>query len=246
VIIKYVSDLHLEFGPFKPEKFSGDVLILAGDITTRCNPEHLEWIANQNFEHIVYIFGNHEYYHGSIEVVEEETREYFVRFPHVHVLQNESVIIEGISFHGCTLWTDFYGHHPLSMLYAEQAMSDFRIIMYDDYSRPFLPKDSVDKFYKSMDFLRNNVKQGDFVITHHAPTRRSISPRFKGDPLNPAFVNNLDNEIATMKPDYWIHGHTHSGFRYDCHDTKVLCNPRGYHGFEEVDDFKASQNILVY
>ncbi len=246
MIIKYVSDLHLEFGPFNPKHFSGDVLILAGDITTRCNLEHFEWIANQDFEHIIYVFGNHEYYHGSIEGVEEETRDYFMNHPHVHVLQNESVMLEGIRFHGCTLWTDFYGENPHSMLYAERGMSDFLVISHNDYAWAFLPQDAVKKFHESVEFLKQNVKQGDFVITHHAPTQQSISPRFIGNPLNPAFVNNLDDVIAELKPDYWIHGHTHSGFRYDCHDTKVLCNPRGYYGVEEVDEFKASQNIIVY
>lgn len=243
--IKHISDLHLEFGGFNPKNFTGDILILAGDITTRCNPDHLLWIANLPFKHIILIFGNHEYYHGSMEIVEAETREFFAKYPHVHVLQNESITVEGITFHGTTLWTNFYEGLPDAMLAAAAGMADFHVIFYDNFSRLFQPYNSITLFEQAVDFLQRNVKPGDMVITHHAPSLMSIAPFFKGNPLNPAFVSNLDPLIKELKPDYWFHGHTHSHFKYDCHNTRILCNPRGYNGHEKIDNFCANSTILI-
>jgi len=37
----------------------------------------------------------------------------------------------------------------------------------------------------------------------------------------------------------WIHGHTHESFDYMVGDTRIVCNPRGYIGYEQcADDFK--------
>jgi hypothetical protein len=30
----------------------------------------------------------------------------------------------------------------------------------------------------------------------------------------------------------WTHGHTHDEFKYTIGETTVVCNPRGYHGYE--------------
>jgi hypothetical protein len=37
----------------------------------------------------------------------------------------------------------------------------------------------------------------------------------------------------------WTHGHTHEEFDYMIGDTRVVCNPRGYIGYEELaNNFK--------
>ena len=66
------------------------------------------------------------------------------------------------------------------------------------------------------------------VITHHAPTPRSVAPRFEGDPCNAAFASDLEGVIAHYQPPLWIHGHMHNRVDVALGETRVLCNPAGY------------------
>ena len=68
------------------------------------------------------------------------------------------------------------------------------------------------------------------VVTHHAPHPMSIAPKYRGDPITPAFVSDLSAVIERHQPNLWIHGHTHASFDYVVPGTKtrVVCNPRGY------------------
>jgi len=72
------------------------------------------------------------------------------------------------------------------------------------------------------------------VVTHHLPHHLSVSPKFAGDALNPAFVSNLPAVLLTQA-GLWIHGHTHSSALYCVRRGKanamVVCNPRGYPSF---------------
>ena len=66
------------------------------------------------------------------------------------------------------------------------------------------------------------------VVTHHAPSPRSIPPHHAGNPLNAAFVSNLDGLIERARVPLWIHGHTHHNVDYVVGSTRVLSNQRGY------------------
>jgi hypothetical protein len=66
------------------------------------------------------------------------------------------------------------------------------------------------------------------VITHHAPSPKSIHPRFEGSPLNACFVSDAERLLDGRRARLWIHGHTHDSFDYEVNGTRVLCNPRGY------------------
>jgi hypothetical protein len=75
------------------------------------------------------------------------------------------------------------------------------------------------------------------VITHHAPTPRSVHPRFADSPVSAAFVS--DCTALMGRAALWIHGHTHDSFDYVVDGTRVICNPRGYcpKGVKENPDF---------
>ena len=66
------------------------------------------------------------------------------------------------------------------------------------------------------------------VVTHHAPSMRSIAARYAEDPVSAAFGSNLNDLVA--KANLWIHGHTHTAFRYQIGgripSRGVVCNPR--------------------
>ena len=66
------------------------------------------------------------------------------------------------------------------------------------------------------------------VITHHAPTARSVGLHFQGHPLNAGFASNLEHIIRRYQPALWIHGHMHDAVDLQIGATRVLCNPAGY------------------
>ncbi len=63
-------------------------------------------------------------------------------------------------------------------------------------------------------------------MTHHAPHRLSVEPRFSNDLLTGAFASDLTRLLGKSK--FWIHGHMHSSSRYNLNGTEVVSNPRGY------------------
>ena len=66
------------------------------------------------------------------------------------------------------------------------------------------------------------------VITHHAPSRHSIHPRFADSLLNACFVSDAAHLLDADRVSLWIHGHTHDSFDHRVNGTRVVCNPRGY------------------
>jgi Icc-related predicted phosphoesterase len=83
---------------------------------------------------------------------------------------------------------------------------------------------------KAVRFLKglDNGCPPDVVVTHHAPTRKSIVPSWRGHNLNRFFVTELDMLIKEMKPKLWVHGHMHNSIDYTAWDTRIVCNPFGY------------------
>lgn len=76
------------------------------------------------------------------------------------------------------------------------------------------------------------------VVGHHAPSRVSTKPRYVRDHhMNGAYSSDL-SELILDHPQIklWTHGHTHDNFDYLIGSTRILCNPRGYIGYESVAD----------
>lgn len=103
--IRVMSDLHQEFG-FTDLSFEGaDVVILAGDINF--GTKGIEWIKSTITDvPVIYVLGNHEYYKGSYSKTLNAIRQ-SASDTNVYVLENKAVVIDDVTFHGATLWTDF-------------------------------------------------------------------------------------------------------------------------------------------
>ena len=74
------------------------------------------------------------------------------------------------------------------------------------------------------------------IVGHHSPSFQSVSAEFKHDILmNGGYHSNLDNFISDNPQILlWLHGHTHSAHDYVIGNTRILCNPRGYIGYESI------------
>ena len=119
------------------------------------------------------------------------------------------------------------------MAEARSFMRDFsRIRSRHASSEIFTPEDSTALFARHADWLNRRLAiphaGPTVVITHHAPSRQSIHPRYAGSILNACFVSDAEHLFGTGRAQLWIHGHTHDSFDYAVNGTRVVCNPRGY------------------
>jgi len=168
----------------------------------------------------------------------------------VHVLEDASARIDGVTFLGTTLWTDFalLGNPDLAEIDAAFGMNDFRHIRVTPSYRRFRPEDARRLNYNSIRWLETQFAalagQKSVVVTHHAPSARSISPRHANDPLSPAFASNLDDLVLASRTSLWVHGHIHDVADYTLGSTRVIANPRGYPG-EAVPGFNPALVVEV-
>lgn len=224
--------------------------------------------CSERFKHVILIMGNHEHYHGDYAETAKIIRGLFNDLPNVHFLDKEYRIIDDVLFFGGTLWTDMNNEDAETMRHMEYCMNDYRQVVnsnrqvhyriplsivneqatgWEMKQRPaqFRPEDTVEDhraFLKELDaVLEKHNNMPTVVVGHHAPSKASTHPRYKSEVMmNGAYSTNLDNFILDRRQiKLWTHGHTHEDFDYMIGTTRVVCNPRGYDGYEDrADNFK--------
>lgn len=273
--IALASDLHLEFADINLiNEENADVLILSGDIviaedlhdhpepSTPYPPEVLKILGTRQlnaqryrdffkrcsneFPHVIYVAGNHEFYHGKFIGSLVDLRNECSKFPNVYFMEDDCKKIGDVTFVGGTLWTDMNKGDPLTLHAVGDMMNDFRIIRHDELGYTKLrPAHVAARHRKSVEYIRT-VIEGKFdekfiVVGHMAPSVLSIADEYRRDSImNGAYYSDL-SEFILDHPQIkvWTHGHTHTPFDYMIGDTRVVCNPRGYKGHEQrAEDFK--------
>jgi len=86
-------------------------------------------------------------------------------------------------------------------------------------------------------FLDTTVGAKDIVVTHHAPSYRSVHPLYKMSQNNLFYVCDMEYLIRREKPKFWLHGHMHRAVDYKLGRTRILCNPFGYTSRGETNYF---------
>ncbi|TXN25054.1 metallophosphoesterase [Methylobacterium sp. WL9] len=242
------SDLHLDLSrtPWRPEAIpEADVAVVAGDIGQGL-ADTVSWLAAtvRPAMPVVLVAGNHEFYGGAMDEERALGREAAKR-QDIVLLDDASAVVAGCTFSGCTLWTDYWldggEARPDRMSAALHGLNDHRRITSTQRPawRRFWPEDAFKLHEASRIFLQDALLRVDppggrnrphVVVTHHAPSPRSIAAAYAGSALNAAFASDLDAFVQAARPDLWVHGHTHAAFDYRLGDTRVVCNPRGYDG----------------
>lgn len=269
--VALASDIHLEFGAISLENTEGaDVLILSGDICVAKDVLHRDvsgifdrFDRNSTihkffqeccdrFQHVIYIMGNHEHYHGDYADTITTLRERLGYLTHLHILDKEMVQLGGVSFIGGTLWTDMNNEDPITLLHMTGMMNDFRCVTnsnrtvsYEERVARFSPEDAVVDHREMMDYIRVMI-EGKFdqkfvVVGHHSPSRLSTHPRYKDETVMSGGYSSDLSEFIIDHPQIklWTHGHTHHKFDYMVGSTRIVCNPRGYINYEpEADNFE--------
>ena len=275
--IKLVSDLHLEFSDVEIPNNDCDVLILGGDILIAQDlhahprndqPSEIEALikkeqrgpqkadrfrnfldrCSKNFPHVIYIAGNHEFYHGkwlaSIDYLREECSHY----DNIYFLEKDVKVIDDVAFLGCTLWTDMNNNCPITMSQLERTMNDHRVIRHDGRSYAKVRAlDAVARHFDHKNWIKDTVKNYDkcVVVGHHGPSFLSIHEKYKDEKyINGGYASDL-SELILDNPQIklWTQGHTHHAFQYNIGNTLVACNPRGYEGHEP--DTGWDKNLVI-
>jgi Icc-related predicted phosphoesterase len=229
--IHVLSDLHNEFEPYNPSKVDCDVVVLAGDLGLGMNG--LKWIdAVLQQKTVIYVAGNHEYYGNALPRLTNKLSE-TCQGTSVRFLECESVSFNGVRFLGCTLWSDFgvVGNRSASMDTAQNVMTDYRRIRVSPKYRKLRPMDTAALHAASVKWLQESLmkpSEPTIVVTHHAPSPRSLKPGTEKDPVSGAYASRLDDWIETSSILLWVHGHTHHCVDYTIGSTRILSNQRGY------------------
>jgi predicted phosphodiesterase len=234
VKVLVLSDLHTEFAPFRPRATDADVVVLAGDIGTKLSGIEMA-LAEFSDRPVIYVAGNHEYYGAALPRLTEKMRARAAG-SNVHFLENEAVVIDGVRFLGCTLWTDFalFGvdERFTCLGEAETQMTDYLRIRRSPTFRRLRPHDTCILHGGSRRWLEGELVAAfdgpTIVVTHHAPSLASIPEAFRDDMLSAAYASDLSEWMLGKPIDLWIHGHTHNRLDYVVSGIRVVSNQRGY------------------
>lgn len=221
--IQVVSDVHVEFHKDlgvswikSLDPTDVDVLVVAGDLGTHECLEHVLMALRAIYPHVVYVVGNHEYYHSSPKEVHKTMRKIVAKWPNIHWLHHSAVVIDGVKFAGTPLW---FRDDPMNAIYARN-LSDFEVIK--DFN-PWV----YDENFQGIKFL-SELDTADVVITHHLPHPACVKAYYKNSPINRFFLCDVTDIIQSLQPQYWIHGHTHSTVDIRVGKTNIIANPMGY------------------
>jgi len=244
---------------------AGDIFV--ADDFTRDGPlrkRYVDFLGQvcSEFPQVIYVMGNHEHYHGDFGKTVETLRHATGFYPNLHFLDKQSHVIDDVVFFGGTMWTDMNKGNDTILWDVGRLMNDFQCVKNSNKpdvtfwttqvetgekvqkSRPsmFTTRDAMEdnslfiaELTKTLDA---NKDKKVFVVTHHAPTFKSINPKY-AHMVNMNFGYASDfSELILDNPQIkcWVHGHMHHRQQYQVGDTWVVSNPRGYIGHELIAD----------
>lgn len=244
-----ISDLHLSPLEFLHRRQlivpNADICVCAGDIAESVE-RAVDFLHAEIAPHmpVVAVLGNHDCYGHSVSSALKYARKWNAG-TNVHILENETFQKRDLRIVAATLWTDFamtdhpYRHLPLpdrreiAMQGLMQRLPDFRQILSSTFEvgRYIDAGEMLSRHEESRAYIRRELLVPfigtTMVLTHHAPSRRSLDPRFVGRSSNAAYASDLSDLIRAAQPHFWVHGHIHRFTDYIEGATRVLCNPRG-------------------
>src|SRR5690606_34510270 len=217
-------------------------------------PFFLEFLIGRYEKPVIFVPGNHEFYHdrwqvgdqhrslerdrSTIKAIETTSLDWPQRF---YCLDEDEVVIDGVRFIGATLWVDFQMNLagqsalPQRMQEARGILNDFRAIYMRDGER-LTPQTMLDLHHSGASYIRRKLSEtfdgSTIVLTHHMPHPACTPPIYASATGNylfacgqEAFEDILHSEFA---PDLWICGHTHHAFDIRVGRSRIVCNPHGY------------------
>lgn len=238
----------------------GQVLALAGDIghynrQTRVLLEEFKRV----YSSVLMVYGNHDMYLHNPTVQQKyhwstsrriEELKVICRDLDVHLLDGDIVTIGGVRFGGLCGWYDV--QDPDNFRNWISNSNDSQLIS-PKYTKGFkkryqkidkqTPQWDTELFYDDqVQKLRGIAQQGcDVLITHVVQLltpKQYLEPKFRNDPDNVFYYTDNLNLINHSGAKVYIHGHVHTPMDYLMDNFRVLSNPYGYPGENDIKKIK--------
>lgn len=270
--INVISDLHLDFADLtlpggdvlilsgdvcearhlKKDMYNKDMILFEHEDKLQRPDRYYRFLEEEcgKYREVVMVMGNHEHYGFQYQKTYAHIA---ANLPNnVTLLENQTHTIDDVVFVGATLWTDMNKGDDLTMWHMKSMMNDYKqVTMFNEAKSAYhrlTPEKTVEDHYKSRQFIAeavaNKFDQKFVVVTHHAPSKASTKPQYINDTMmNGAYSSDLSKFILeNPQIKLWTHGHTHDVFDYMIGSTRIVCNPRGYHNYEErAHQFRADE-----
>lgn len=255
-MINFASDLHISSEGISSKFFiknPGKTLIIAGDIGpvrfwgSDTYQRFFEG-CSKHWENVIIVAGNHEHYDSGFFDTIDLMKKSVEGLQNIHVLEKETIEIDGVLFVCATLWTDFCNENLDVIDTASTRMNDYYRIRSREKKKPISPFVTLNDHREALKFIKTAVAENQLkkvvVVTHHAPSFKSITPYYASLARNINFAYYTDLEYimeANRNISHWIHGHCHTRASYKIADSVVSIHARGVKNqFPDWDHFKPS------
>lgn len=206
MFFQVLSDIHLERTKNLIPSIikTKEILFLAGDIGSPFQTSYSEFLyqCSHQFQKIVLITGNHEYWNSTIKDTEGKIFSIVSKFNNIHFLNNSGIILNDRKIFGGTMWTQINRSCPSS---DNKMIENFSFQTRNETNYQF-KKTVIDTC-------------PDIVISHHPPVRNVVHPNYLNYNLD-LFTDN-EPEMLERCCKYWVCGHLHHFSKH----PKVIMNP---------------------
>lgn len=198
-----VADLHMDgthrgryTETFRTMDREADILAICGDLTAHGRPEELQALLEDLAPvevPVLAVLGNHDY-----EADQDETLAAMLQDAGVHLLDGDSVIIDGVGFVGTKGFAGGFGRGSLGA-FGETIIKQF-------------VQAAIDEALKLENGLRELETEEKVVLLHYSP----IAETLEGEPevIYPFLGSSrLAQPLDTLGASVVFHGHAHYGRR---------------------------------
>lgn len=206
VTLAAVGDIHVQASDkgkwkdyFEKVSHAADILLIAGDLTNTGDESEAEVLLEELRActiPVIVVLGNHDYEKGRQKLI----RQILQKHVSLHVLDGESVVVQGIGFAGVKGFGGGFDNYMLSM-FGEHAMKAFVQEAVDEALHLERALAHLDKEYGGIRKI---------VLLHYSP----VSETVKGEPevIFPFLGSSrLAEPLVRRKVIAAFHGHAHAG-----------------------------------
>lgn len=227
--IQLISDTHGYYPDFNISS-EADLIIHAGDISNGYDlyekTEEFDKLCKQANKDYLFVLGNHDWYHTDINDypnVYDETK---------FLTRDKPIVINDITFVGCTLWSGLYGISldTYDSRLIERSINDFIYIKDIQDTEETIQRFSVNRMVKEhkkdLEYIEQYRNKDNVVLVTHFPLSQDfLDTKYTGNPLNSYFLNDID----TTGYNIVIAGHTHHTMKKTLDNgSRLFLNAYGY------------------